>query len=377
MPATERVRIARWKLRGREVWRVIRQTGSGKGQRRVVCCASEQEARDAADLAVQQIEAGALTGPVPRTVADLVESTIAAKRNVVPGSLAAYQTRAIHLRARIGALPLARVTRQTVERYVEDRLHEAPANPVRGEVQLLASAFRYAQDKGWWTGDRRGIFMRHRYPETAEVEWLRADELRKLLKFLARQPRTSSNYLSAFLASRGGLRADECLHVRWEDWREQDRVLRLQAWGDWPGPKGGKSRDVPVSTDLAAVLRAERERQEAAEFLEPPVTIVVDRHGSRIRDTGILRKGVMRACVRCKIPPVTFHALRHTFATLALESGSSIVDVSRILGHRSVDFTARMYVHVSRERMAEVADRLDAHLRAPANSPQTANIKAV
>ena len=44
---------------------------------------------------------------------------------------------------------------------------------------------------------------------------------------------------------------------------------------------------------------------------------------------------------------INVHALRHTFATRALESGMNIKTLSQILGHSSVAFTLDTYTHVT------------------------------
>ena len=49
------------------------------------------------------------------------------------------------------------------------------------------------------------------------------------------------------------------------------------------------------------------------------------------------------------IPDINFHALRHTFATRAIEQGFDIKSLSEILGHSSVKFTMERYVHPSNE----------------------------
>lgn len=49
------------------------------------------------------------------------------------------------------------------------------------------------------------------------------------------------------------------------------------------------------------------------------------------------------------IPDINFHALRHTFATRAIEQEFDIKSLSEILGHSSVKFTLERYVHPSDE----------------------------
>ncbi len=41
-----------------------------------------------------------------------------------------------------------------------------------------------------------------------------------------------------------------------------------------------------------------------------------------------------------------FHTLRHTFASLHIARGTNIVQLSRMLGHHSPDFTLRVYAHL-------------------------------
>jgi site-specific recombinase XerD len=51
------------------------------------------------------------------------------------------------------------------------------------------------------------------------------------------------------------------------------------------------------------------------------------------------------------------HALRHTFATTALEGGASVLEVSQLLGHESLD-TTRLYLEATAD---ELRDSVRAH----------------
>ena len=55
----------------------------------------------------------------------------------------------------------------------------------------------------------------------------------------------------------------------------------------------------------------------------------------------------------------TFHALRHTFATRALERGMDYKTLSAILGHYSVAFTMDTYVHSMGEHKRREIDKMD------------------
>lgn len=50
-----------------------------------------------------------------------------------------------------------------------------------------------------------------------------------------------------------------------------------------------------------------------------------------------------------ELEAVTFHALRHTFATRCVESGFDVKTLSEILGHADVKTTLNRYIHPSFE----------------------------
>ena len=59
-----------------------------------------------------------------------------------------------------------------------------------------------------------------------------------------------------------------------------------------------------------------------------------------------------------KIPHHGFHALRHTFATRAIECGMDVKSLSEILGHKNPTITLKRYVHSFMEHKREFMNRL-------------------
>jgi integrase len=49
---------------------------------------------------------------------------------------------------------------------------------------------------------------------------------------------------------------------------------------------------------------------------------------------------------RLGLPEITFHALRHTHASMLIASGLDIVTVSKRLGHANPNVTLKTYAHL-------------------------------
>lgn len=59
--------------------------------------------------------------------------------------------------------------------------------------------------------------------------------------------------------------------------------------------------------------------------------------------------------------PITFHAFRHTFATLHLQTGTDIYTVSKLLGHQDLK-TTQIYARIVNEQKRAAVDRLSLEL---------------
>jgi integrase len=66
---------------------------------------------------------------------------------------------------------------------------------------------------------------------------------------------------------------------------------------------------------------------------------------------------IERYAAEAGVPRITFHDLRHTYATAALEGGVAMKVVSERIGHSNVSFTMQTYAHVRADADHEAAQQ--------------------
>ena len=76
-----------------------------------------------------------------------------------------------------------------------------------------------------------------------------------------------------------------------------------------------------------------------------------------LRELGSLRSVFARACARAKLPGVTPHVLRHTFASRLAMAGVPLRAIQELGGWRSLRMVER-YAHLSPEYQADAVERL-------------------
>jgi integrase len=81
-----------------------------------------------------------------------------------------------------------------------------------------------------------------------------------------------------------------------------------------------------------------------------------------LQGTVVFKYHWLPTLTRLKLPRVRIHDLRHSAATLWLETGLPLKLVQELLGHASMTITADVYSHILPEYRRAAADVLAAHL---------------
>ena len=144
-----------------------------------------------------------------------------------------------------------------------------------------------------------------------------------------------------------GLRISEAIGLRWSDLvlageTPHVHVKRAIVKGVVVAPKSRHgARVIALTPELASMLAAYRPRDAADDaFLFP------GREGAPSDQGSLRRRVLVPAAERAGLAGVGFHTLRHTCASMLIESGLSPLRLQRWMGHHSAAFTLETYGHL-------------------------------
>lgn len=193
--------------------------------------------------------------------------------------------------------------------------------------------------------DNRDDFRFRRKKERWKTRYLNDAEVRKLI---AEVKHPISRDVLIF-ALHTGARKGEVFNLKWQDIDFDNMLVHIAT------SKGGRDRYVPISPTLKrAIFRIKRRRKRHG--VVQPGDWVFQWAGKQM--TGRYMEGIRDAVRKLNMKDVSFHTLRHTFASNLVRRGVDIFTVSKLLGHNSLTTTYR-YAHLDTSAMKNIANSID------------------
>ncbi len=155
-----------------------------------------------------------------------------------------------------------------------------------------------------------------------------------------------------YIALKTGIRFGELCELRWKDVDLKNGLMvvrRNYYRGNVTTPKGGRKRDIPLSSQTVAVLKQHQHLKGELIFCKPDG----GRHIHRRADVAI-----KRCCGYAGLRMIGWHTLRHTFASHLVMRGATLKAVQELLGHATIDMTMR-YAHLFPDVKSETVALLD------------------
>ncbi len=260
-----------------------------------------------------------------------------------------------HIVPALGRVKLKALTPVHVRSFYREKLDGGLSNATVGKMRVvLQKALDQAVSDGLIP---RNVAKGIRLPQgkKKEIQPLSPEQARALIE-TAHGDRLEALYL---LAVATGLREGELLALTWEDVELEDAVLRVRRTltrtkgrVDVGPPKTkNSSRSVGLTSRAVEALRGHLARQleemeRVGSLYRPGGLVFANEVGGIINPSNLRNRSFKRLLNRAGLPPIRFHDLRHTCATLLLSRNVNPKIVSEMLGHASIAITLDTYSHV-------------------------------
>lgn len=250
-----------------------------------------------------------------------------------------------HVNYYIGDIDIDCLTFNVIQQMYSDMCAKDGANQVLHTHSIFRIAINYALDTDVIAKNPlRGVLLpkKKKYYPT----FVSADDIRRMLSVAD----DYQIYNAILLAGCAGLRRGECLALHRSDLDLDKCIITVSSSAEWKNgvraisslKSDSSHRKLLVSEAFASALINHATTDYFCDYSQ---SVLQRRFAALQREHGFKK--------------MRFHDLRHTYASLLLESGVNIKVIQSRLGHTSVSFTLDTYSHVDLSSQTSSATVLD------------------
>ena len=256
----------------------------------------------------------------------------------------------LRIQPAFGKKRLNEVTRQQIQTF-HTGLLDGGLSPASCDhhVKLIRYALNMAIE--WDLLDKNPAAGVPLFNEDNKIErYLNEDELQRLLGVLRTDDNRMVCHIALFLLSTGA-RLNEALQAKWGQIDRGQRVWRISA----EHSKSKRMRSVPLNDSALEVLDQLCTEGKFA-------NLFINQQSGKPYTT--ILKVWTRLRGKAGLPDLRIHDLRHQYASFLINSGRSLYEVQKILGHSDPSVTQR-YAHLDSRALQEAANSASLRMKAP------------
>lgn len=264
-----------------------------------------------------------------------------------------------HIKPHLGHYKLDKLNQLAVQKFINDISGTAyqkglSLSTIKKIVITLTQAYNKAIELGMlYKNPCSGINLPNKEPKESVA--FSAEEQSAFLANCKGESTFENLFIFAFNT---GMRMGEMLALTWEDIDFKNKTVtvnkNLSIVKDHnenserktktviiPSTKNKTIREIPLTRKALAAVQFQKDNN----VKESPF-VFYSTTGTPIQKRNIYRAFhniIKTADIKS---PVTFHSMRHSFATRLLEKGADIKTISNLLGHKSIQITLDIYSHV-------------------------------
>ena len=271
------------------------------------------------------------------------------------------------LKVKLGEYELDELTPLVLQRYITELIESGnmktgkglAANSVNGIITVIQNSLKLAYALGTikeYAADK----IRRPKTKEKEVTCFTLSEQKKIERAALAGKKTK--WLGIVVCLYTGLRIGELLALEWKDVDFQKGMLTVSKSRHEGKDENGRyaqivespktvssRRCIPLPKQILCELRMLKRKSRS---------VYVISNGESSIPVRSYQRSFERLLKKLDIPHKGFHALRHTFATRALECGMDVKMLSELLGHKDPAVTLRRYVHSLMEQKKEMMNKV-------------------
>jgi integrase len=308
--------------------------------------------------------------PTKATFGEVAEQWLESKRHLRAWTRKNYRAALdLVLLPRFGRMRLAAITPDHIAGLIRELEREGPSGRALSSSMIdkylrpLNGTMVFAVRRGLLAVNPCALLTsdeRPRRRERSQDHVWSDEEMEALIRAaeeLAAQPASRYDYTPLLrTALFTGLRLGELLGLQWQDVDLHDGVLHVRRqWtrlGEYAPPKTNAAvRRLPLSGEMTSQLAALKLRSRYSTATDP---VFASRNGKPLMHRNATGRGFQPAAAKAGIEDVTFHSMRHAFASRMISRGINSTVLAALMGHESSTITERRYIHLfDRQRTDE------------------------
>lgn len=189
-----------------------------------------------------------------------------------------------------------------------------------------------------------------------EIQVWEPDEIQTILTNFG----THRLKLMMIIMNYAGLRISECFGLKYNDIKNGFLSVNRQYYkGEICPPKYNSYRRLPAHPEIEKALKIHEERFTAeAARKEYKTDFIFTTETGSLLEYGNVRRSLNRYYNRIGVPEKSPHTYRATFCTELCRAGVPLEVASKLMGHRSIEVTAKHYALVKQDVQIDAINRL-------------------
>ena len=321
-------------------------------------CTSKKEAQKILRDHQKSMAAGTAAPPVKNTLSECTKDFIDYKaltleKTTIYGYTNIWKN---HIQPYFKDRRIQDITAKDIQDYVSKKVKTGlSTNSVKKHLALMYSVFKNAYITGLISQNPLDRLDRIK-SKSHQLEYMNTQEIARLCASVAGTQLEIPVLLAAYL----GLRRGEVLGLKWEHIDFENATLSVENTRTMAGndlieksPKTERStRQLALPQFLIDVLmehKAGRRKNIRHDY------VVTMRNGEPFKPN-YLTDAFREHLIKNGLKQIRFHDLRHSFASIANDAGTSTYEISATMGHSNIVVTSGIYTHAFSQRKAKAID---------------------